>query len=164
MFPRVSNDVLRIPIRNTRVKVPEASPKRNESQDISTIPTCCETWRRCWNQPLGSFSDTTMGVNQQRCWCHWIGLREHVNRKAPWSSGENRWFPVDFPLKSLNPSIDLLIFFLNIDDPRYTKVHGTQTPNNGGKLGVHSLAMAASECHGVSKTLGRRMPFEKGPL
>ena len=61
-----------------------------------------------------------------------------------------------------NQSIDLMIFFLNIEDPRYTKVHGTQTPNYGGKLGVHGLAMAASECHGVSKTLGRRMPFEKG--
>ena len=33
----------------------------------------------------------------------WIGVRENFNRKAPWSSWENLWFPVDFPL---NQSIE----------------------------------------------------------
>ena len=43
----------------------------------------------------------------------WIGLREKFNRKAPWSSWENRWFPVKiFPEKPIHWSS-------NIERPRF---------------------------------------------
>ena len=46
----------------------------------------------------------------------WIGLRENVNRKPPWSSWENPWFPVKIipsNQPSPRPSSRTFLFFIN---------------------------------------------------